>query len=56
MTRRNKWDELLTALFMVLAVAAVVSFFAARNQPYYLIFGGIAVLLRIVQYVMRMFL
>jgi len=55
MKRGDKWDELLTVLFMTLAVAAVVCFFAARYQPYYLICGGIAIAIRVTQYIVRLF-
>jgi membrane-bound ClpP family serine protease len=55
MKRGDKWDELLTVLFMTLAVVAIVLFFAAKNQPYYLICGGAALVLRVVQYGMRFF-
>jgi Ca2+/Na+ antiporter len=55
MKRGERWDELLTVLFMILAIAAVVTFFSARNQPYYLICGGIAIILRIAHYIMRFF-
>ena len=55
MKRGSRLDELLTLLFMVLAIAAVICFFAARNQPYYQICGGIAIIVRIAQYILRFF-
>jgi hypothetical protein len=55
MKRGDKWDNLLTTLFMTLAIVAIVLFFVARNQPYFLILGGTAVVLRIAQYIMRLF-
>ena len=55
MKRGDKWDELFTVLFLVLAIAALICFFAARNQPYYLICGGIAILIRITHYIARFF-
>ena len=55
MRRGDKWDELLTILFMILAIVSIVCFFVARQQPYFLIFGGSAVVLRIVQYTLRLF-
>jgi len=54
MRRGNKWDELMTVVFMILAIVAIICFFVARQQPYFLIFGGTAVVLRIVQYTMRL--
>ena len=54
MRRGNKWDELMTIVFMILAVLTVVFFFVAPQQSYFLIFGGTAVVLRIVQYTMRL--
>jgi len=55
MKRGSRLDEVLTLVFMVIAVAAVVCFFAARHQPYYQICGGIAIVVRIVQYILRFF-
>ncbi|MDR1455331.1 MAG: hypothetical protein LBJ01_06745 [Tannerella sp.] len=55
MTRGSKADDVLTLLFMLLAVAAVVCFFAAGNRLAFMICGGLAVLLRSVQYILRFF-
>jgi len=56
MKRGDKWDELLTVLFMVLAIAAVILFFAKPAQPsYYWICGGIAIGIRVTQYALRFF-
>ena len=55
MKRGGRADELFTLLFMTLFVAAVVCFFVARNQPYYQICGGIAIVVRIIQYILRFF-
>ena len=55
MKRGDKWDELLSVLFMVLAFVAVVLFFAKPQQPYYMICGGSALLLRLVHYAIRYF-
>lgn len=55
MKRGDKWDELLTVLFMVLAIAAVIVYFAKPAQPYYWICGGIAIAIRVVQYALRFF-
>ncbi|MDR2041603.1 MAG: hypothetical protein LBP98_04715 [Tannerella sp.] len=55
MTRGSKADEALTLLFMLLAVAAVICFFVAGNRMVFLVCGGVAVLLRMVQYILRFF-
>jgi len=56
MKRGSRLDELLSLIFMVIAVGAIVCFFVlGSHNPTYIILGGIAVLMRIVQYVMRMF-
>jgi len=55
MKRGDKWDELLTVLFMVLALASLVVYFAKPSQPYYWICGGAAILMRVTQYVLRFF-
>jgi hypothetical protein len=55
MKKGDKWDELLTVLFMVLAVAAVIVYFAKPTQPYYWICGGIAIAIRVVHYALRFF-
>jgi hypothetical protein len=55
MKKGDKWDELLTVLFMILAIAAIVVYFAKPTQPYYLICGGTAIGIRIVQYALRFF-
>jgi hypothetical protein len=56
MKRGSRLDELLTLLFMLLAIGAIVCFFAiGRDNPTYLILGGVAVLLRVAQYLMRFF-
>lgn len=55
MLRGSKADELITIVFMVLAVIAVICLFFSGNRIYFLIFGGAAILLRIVQYILRYF-
>ena len=55
MKRGSRWDELMTLLFMLLAGAAFVCFFAVKEQPYYMILMGIAVVLRLIQYALRFF-
>jgi hypothetical protein len=60
MKRGSRLDELLTLLFMVLAIGAIVCFFVlgsykGSQNSTYLILGGIAIVLRIAQYIMRLF-
>lgn len=56
MKRGSRFDELFTLLFMVLAIGAIVCYFVLGNDnPTYLILGGLAVLLRVAQYIMRFF-
>lgn len=56
MKRGGQLDALLTLLFMILAIGAIVCYFVLGSQnPTYLILGGIAVLLRVAQYIMRFF-
>jgi len=55
MKRGSRLDELLTLLFMVLAIGAIVCFFVWKGSPTYLVLGGIAIVLRIAQYIMRFF-
>ncbi len=55
MTRGSRLDELFTLLFMALAIGAVICYFTLDNGTVYLVLGGGAVLLRIIQYIMRFF-
>lgn len=55
MLRGSKTDELITIVFMILAVIAVVCLFFSGNRIYFLLFGSGAILLRIVQYILRYF-
>ncbi|MDR0699944.1 MAG: hypothetical protein LBG28_12150 [Tannerella sp.] len=56
MKRGGRLDELLNLLFMILAIGAIVCYFALNgDNPTYLILGGIAVLLRVAHYIMRFF-
>ncbi|MDR2474033.1 MAG: hypothetical protein LBD53_10855 [Tannerella sp.] len=56
MKRGGRLDGILTLLFMLLAVGAVVCYFVADDNPaVYLTLGCIAILLRIVHYIMRFF-
>ena len=51
--RDNKLDKILTIIFMVLAIAAVVCYFAVDDKTVFLYCGGAAICLRLVQYFMR---
>lgn len=53
MTRGSKADEIMTLLFMLLAIAAVVCYFAVDNKTVFLYCGSAAILLRLVQYILR---
>ncbi|MDR1813606.1 MAG: hypothetical protein LBR18_02015 [Tannerella sp.] len=56
MRRGSPVDQLLTLLFMLLAIGAVVCYFAVPSNPaVYWILGGLAVLLRITHYILRFF-
>ena len=50
MTRGSKADEILTLVFMLLAIAAVVCYFAVSDKTVFLYCGGAAIVLRLVQY------
>ncbi len=55
MKRGDRWDELFTLLFMVLAIAAGIIYFTVRgNRLPFLVCGGAAVMLRVAQYILRM--
>ena len=53
MIRGSKIDTILTRLFMVLAVAAVICYFAFPERLPFLYCGGAAICFRLVQYLMR---
>jgi Ca2+/Na+ antiporter len=54
MKRGDSTDSLLTLIFMLLAIAAVICYFVLpTNRTPFLVCGGVAIVLRIVQYVMR---
>lgn len=46
-------QQLLTIIFMLLAVAAIVVFFVTANRTLFYILGVIAVVIRLVQYGIR---
>ena len=53
MKRNSKTDEILTLCFMLLAIAAVVCYFAISDKSVFMYCGGVAILLRLVQYLLR---
>lgn len=55
MERGGKADQLMTIIFMVLAVIAVICLFFASDRIYFLSIAGVALVLRITQYVLRFF-
>jgi hypothetical protein len=58
MTRDSKLDQVLTLIFMLFAIAAVVSYiytFSSSDKRAFLICAGIAILIRIAQYILRFF-
>lgn len=55
MVRGGKTDQILTIIFMVLAVIAVICLFFASDRIYFLSIAGVALLLRIIQYALRFF-
>lgn len=53
MNRGSRTDSILTLVFMTLAVAAVVCYFAVTDHTAFLVCSGLAVVLRLLQYAMR---
>ena len=53
MKRNSKADEIFTLCFMLLAIAAVVCYFAISDKSVFMYCGGAAILLRVVQYILR---
>ena len=53
MRKNSKTDEILTLCFMLLAIAAVVCYFTMSDKSVFMYCGGAAILLRLVQYVLR---
>ena len=55
MRRGDRWDELFTLLFMLLAIVAGILYFTVKgNRLPFMLCGGAAILLRLVQYFLRM--
>lgn len=55
MFRGSKADEIITMIFMLFAVLAGGFLLFSSNRIYFLIFGGIAVGIRVIQYLIRFF-
>ncbi|MCD7930060.1 MAG: hypothetical protein LUE98_18520 [Tannerellaceae bacterium] len=53
--RGSKLDEIMTLVFLLLAVASVVVVFVANNRSMFLYVAGAAIVLRIIQYALRFF-
>lgn len=52
--RGSKIDELLTLIFMLLAIACIVCFFGVPSKHVLCLgLGGAAIVLRIIQYILR---
>ena len=55
MRRGDRWDELFTVLFMLLAIVAGILYFTVKGHRLpFMLCGGAAILLRLVQYFLRM--
>ncbi|MDD2436018.1 MAG: hypothetical protein PHG27_07295 [Massilibacteroides sp.] len=55
MRRGSKADEIITMAFMVFAVIAGGCLLFINNRLYFYILGGIAVAIRVIQYILRFF-
>lgn len=55
MQRGGKTDQVMTLIFMLLTFIAVACLLFASNRIYFLSFAGVAVLLRVIQYALRLF-
>ncbi len=56
MKRGSKIDEIVTLVFMLLAIATVVCLFLTSvDRSTDLAIGGVAVVVRIIQYILRFF-
>ncbi|MCK9342424.1 MAG: hypothetical protein M0P33_00760 [Massilibacteroides sp.] len=53
MMRGSRLDEGMTLVFMLLAIAAVVCYFAIDSRTPFLYCAGIAILVRLAQYFLR---
>jgi hypothetical protein len=55
MKRGSKIDDILSLLFILMAIAAGVCYFAVDNKMVFWIIGGVAVVFRLIQYALRFF-
>ncbi len=56
MKRGSKIDEIITLVFMLLAIATVVCLFLTSvDRSTAMAIGGVAVVVRIIQYILRFF-
>jgi hypothetical protein len=55
MKRGSKLDDILSLLFILMAIAAGVCYFAVDNRLVFWIIGGVAVVFRLIQYALRFF-
>jgi hypothetical protein len=55
MRRGSKADEIITMVFMAFAVIAGGCLLFVNDRLYFYIFGGIAVITRVIQYILRFF-
>jgi hypothetical protein len=55
MRRGSKIDDILSLIFILLAVAAGVCFFVVNDRMAFWAVGGVAVVFRLIQYALRFF-
>lgn len=55
MQRGSKTDEIITIVFMAFAVIAVVCLFLSNDRIYAMSFAGVAIIIRVIQYILRFF-
>jgi hypothetical protein len=55
MKRGGITDQWLTILFMLLAAASAICYFKAESRMVFILCAGVAVVLRIIQYILRFF-
>jgi hypothetical protein len=55
MMRGSKTDNILSTIFILMAVAAGICFFAVEDRMVFWIIGGTAFVFRLVQYALRFF-
>lgn len=55
MERGSKADQIMTSVFMVLAIIALLCLLFVSNRTYFYSIASVALVMRIVQYVLRFF-